>query len=213
MNCRFDNHDTQWIPVTCLYEEQEVTVTEATASGVNANKTMMTMDTVSERKKYFITEDMTELKTKWEEAELGPLDDEDFEKYLGREVFAIDLEEDDDTMNVRFDNHDTQWFPVTCLYQAGGAPAPKKPALNAGRTQQTMETVSERKYYFVEEDVAVLKVAWAEAELGELDDEDFQLYAGRKVYAVDLEEDDDTMNVRFDNHDTQWFPVVALYSE
>jgi len=56
------------------------------------------------------------LKKEWYEAELGELDDEDFEKYLGREVKTIDIEEDDETVNVRFDNHDSQWFPVTTLY-------------------------------------------------------------------------------------------------
>merc|ERR1712129_443478 len=101
---------------------------------------------------------MTQLKKEWEIAELGPLDDEDFQLYLGREVKAIDLEEDDDTMNVRFDNHDTQWFPVTCLYQTGAAPAPSKPK----RTQMTMETVKERKYYFITTDMTQLKKEWYE---------------------------------------------------
>merc|ERR1719483_328466 len=100
----------------------------------------MTMDTIQERKYYFVTKDLGELKKAWEEAELGELDDEDFQIYLGRKVYAVDLEEDDDTMNVRFDNHDTQWFPVSTLYTKSEAPAaaPAKKAessANAGRTQ------------------------------------------------------------------------------
>merc|ERR1740116_224419 len=95
-----------------------------------------------------------------------------------------------------------------------GAPAAKKAASSEpGMVQMTMDTIKERKYYFVTKDLGELKKAWEEAELGELDDEDFQIYLGRKVYAIDLEEDDDTMNVRFDNHDTQWFPVSTLYQE
>merc|ERR1719450_1055983 len=175
------------------------------------------METIKERKNYFVTKDLKELKAAWEEAELGELDDEDFQIYLGRKVYAIDLEEDDDTMNVRFDNHDTQWFPVSTLYQKSESSAPSTKAassdVNEGRTQMSMDTIKERKYYFVTKDLAELKAGWEEAELGELDDEDFQIYLGRKVYAIDIEEDDDTMNVRFDNHDTQWFPVTALYSE
>merc|ERR1719483_522581 len=153
------------------------------------------MDTIKERKYYFVTKNMKELKKAWFEAELGELDDEDFQLYLGRKVYAVDLEDDDDTMNVRFDNHDTQWFPVSCLYQEG---ASSSPSPNGKRKQMNMDTIQERKYYFVTKNMKELKKAWFEAELGELDDEDFQLYLGRKVYAVDLEDDDDTMNVRFD---------------
>merc|ERR1719373_713630 len=217
INVRFDNHDTQWFPVGCLYDEVEGAAPTVTVTSTGPTKVQMTMDTIKERKYYFVTEDMTALKAAWEEAELGELDDEDFQLYLGRKVYAIDLEEDDDTMNVRFDNHDTQWFPVSTLYMQSETPAaPAKKAessANAGRTQMNMDTIKERKYYFVTTDMAQLKAAWAEAELGELDDEDFELYLNRKVYAIDLEEDDDTMNVRFDNHDTQWFPVSCLYQQ
>merc|ERR1719173_68012 len=217
INVRFDNHDTQWFPVGCLYKKVEGAAPEsAPAASAEPGLVQMTLDTIKERKYYYVTKDLAELKKAWDEAELGELDDEDFEIYLGRKVYAVDIEEDDDTMNVRFDNHDTQWFPVSTLYMKSEAPAaaPAKKAessANAGRTQMTMDTIKERKYYFVTTDLAQLKAAWAEAELGELDDEDFELYLNRKVYAIDLEEDDDTMNVRFDNHDTQWFPVSCLY--
>jgi len=174
----------------------------------------MNMDTIRERKYYNITTDLSELKKEWYEAELGELDDEDFQLYLDRKVYAIDIEEDDDTINVRFDNHDTQWFPVGCLYMVGGdaKPVAKKVAdVNMGRTKQTMDSIKERKQYYVTLDLVELKKEWAEAELGELDDEDFQIYLGREVKSLDIEEDDDTVNVRFDNHDTQWFPVGCLY--
>merc|ERR1719492_740258 len=180
---------------------------QASSSGL----VQMTMDTIKERKYYFVTKDLGQLKKAWEEAELGELDDEDYQLYLGRKVYAIDLEEDEDTMNVRFDNHDTQWFPVSCLYSQSSCSKASSP--NGSRKQMTMDTIKERKNYFVTKDLKELKKAWMEAELGELDDEDFQIYLGRKVYAIDLEEDDDTMNVRFDNHDTQWFPVSTLYQE
>merc|ERR1719193_398622 len=184
-----------------------------------SGKVAMTMETIQDLKYYTITTDLQELKTQWAEAELGELDDEDYEVYLGREVRVIEIEEDDDTINVRFDNHDTQWFPVGCLYSkeesapAAAAPpaAAPAPAASSNLVQMTMDTIKERKKYFVTADLKQLKTAWEEAELGELDDEDFQIYLGREVYAIDLEEDDDTMNVRFDNHDTQWFPVSCLY--
>merc|ERR1719483_1604280 len=199
INVRFDNHDTQWFPVGCLFKKVEgAAPAAAPAASAEPGLVQMTMDTIQERKYYYVTKDLAELKKAWEEAELGELDDEDFEIYLGRKVYSVDIEEDDDTMNVRFDNHDTQWFPVSTLYMKveGAAPAAKKPASSEpGMVQMTMDTIQERKYYFVTKDLGELKKAWEEAELGELDDEDFQIYLGRKVYAVDLEEDDDTMNV------------------
>merc|ERR1719394_122364 len=198
------------------YMKQQGEMVEAVGGSSNTGLERQTMDTIKDLKYYFVTTDLADLKKQWMEAELGELDDEDYELYLGREVRVIEIEEDDDTINVRFDNHDTQWFPVGCLYKKveGAAPA-AAPAASAepGLVQMTMDTIKERKYYYVTKDLAELKKAWEEAELGELDDEDFQIYLGRKVYAIDLEEDDDTMNVRFDNHDTQWFPVCCLYSQ
>merc|ERR1719273_96876 len=203
MNVRFDNHDTQWFPVTSLYQV-------GASKPAGPKRTKMNMDTIKERKYYFVTSDLAELKKDWEVAELGPLDDEDFEGYLNRKVYAIDLEEDDDTMNVRFDNHDTQWFPVTSLYN-GEPPAPGAAPASAAGTKQTMDSIKERKFYKVTSDLAELKKEWYAAELGELDDEDFELYLGRAVKTIDIEEDDDTVNCRFDNQATQWFPVVVLY--
>merc|ERR1719168_312427 len=162
---------------------------EAVGGDANAGMVRMTMDTIKDLKYYTVTSDLAELKKQWLEAELGELDDEDYEIYLGRKVRVIEIEEDDDTINVRFDNHDTQWFPVGCLYDEVEGAAPTVTVTSTGPTkvQMTMDTIKERKYYFVTEDMTALKAAWEEAELGELDDEDFQLYLGRKVYAIDLE--------------------------
>merc|ERR1719471_1945861 len=195
------------------YMKKQGEMVEAVGGDANAGMVRMTMDTIQDLKYYTVTSDLAELKKQWLEAELGELDDEDYELYLGRKVRVIEIEEDDDTINVRFDNHDTQWFPVGCLFEEGAAPAKPAAAASSGLVQMTMDTIKERKYYFVTKDLKELKAAWEEAELGELDDEDFEIYLGRKVYAIDLEEDDDTMNVRFDNHDTQWFPVSTLYMQ
>merc|ERR1711881_530775 len=112
---------------------------------------------------------------------------------------VLEIEEDDDTINVRFDNHSTQWFPVGCLYAEKAGAAPKKAPESSGRVRMTMDTIKELSFYFVTKDLNELKAQWEEAELGELDDEDFQTYLGRKVKALELEDDDDTVNVRFDN--------------
>lgn len=83
----------------------------------NSGRTQMTIDTIEEESYYFITKDLAEIKRAWEEADLGSLHDEDFKLYLNSKVFACELDPSDKTMNVRFGNHDTQWFPISCLYQ------------------------------------------------------------------------------------------------
>jgi len=83
----------------------------------NSGRTQMTIDTIEEESYYFITKDLTEIKHAWEEADLGSLHDEDFKLYLNSKVYACEFDPSDKTMNVRFGNHDTQWFPVSCLYQ------------------------------------------------------------------------------------------------
>merc|ERR1719446_1085352 len=109
-----------------------------------SGKVAMTMETIQDLKYYTITTDLQELKTQWAEAELGELDDEDYEVYLGRKVRVIEIEEDDDTINVRFDNHDTQWFPVGCLYDEVEGPAPVAAAApTTSLFQMTMDTIKE----------------------------------------------------------------------
>lgn len=208
INVRFDNHSTQWFPVGALYSIEDAPA--APKAVETSAATRMSMDTIKERKHYYVTNDLAELKKMWFDAELGELDDEDFQTYLGRRVYGIDIEEDDDTINVRFDNHSTQWFPVTTLFDGEPPACAKSPEDATPGDKQTMETIQERKFYVVTKDLAELKKMWFEAELGELDDEDFELYLGRVVKALDIEEDDDTVNCRFDNQSTQWFPVTVL---
>merc|ERR1719189_925747 len=110
------------------YMKKQGEMVEAVGGSSNAGMVAMTMDTIKDLKYYTVTNDLAELKKQWLEAELGELDDEDYEVYLGREVRVIEIEEDDDTINVRFDNHDTQWFPVGCLYsKEESAPAAAAP--------------------------------------------------------------------------------------
>jgi len=101
-------------------DSQEAQAQESAPTVITASLVKQTMDTVKEQKFYIVTTDLTELKREWYEAELGELDDEEFQSYLGRKVKSVDVEEDDDTVNVCFDGNwtDTQWFPVGCLYQS-----------------------------------------------------------------------------------------------
>jgi len=209
INCRFDNHSTQWFPVSCLYKKTAAPA----APAAPASAKVLTLEDVSLMELYYVTNCMSTLKSAWAEAELGPLDDEDFELYLGRDVTALELEDDDDTINCRFDNHETQWFPVSVLsVEKPGAAASSQ--FNVGMTQLTkIDDAVEMEIYYVTGDIEALKKEWAAAELGPLDDEDFEMYLNREVKALEIEDDDDTVQVRFDNHSTQWFPVTVLYSK
>merc|ERR1719471_2629798 len=128
--------------------------------------------------------------------------------YLGRRGHAF--LQDNDTMNLRFANGDTRWFPVSTLYS--DPPFVKIPE-NVPLKQMTMDTIKMGEYYFVTKDLAELKKAWIEAGLGDMDDDVLKFFLEQKVYTITLETHDNTMNVRLENQDTQWFPVSTLYSD
>jgi TonB family protein len=77
------------------YMEKQGEIVEAVAS-TGPTMVKMTMDTIKDLKYYTVTGDLAELKKEWFEAELGELDDEDFQLYLNRAVRVIEIEEDDE---------------------------------------------------------------------------------------------------------------------
>jgi len=203
-NCRFDNHSTQWFPVTVMYAKGAAPAPAPAA-------TTLTCEDIEEMGTYYVTNCMTTLKAAWKEAELGPLDDSDFQIYLSRDVVALEIEDDDDTINCRFDNHSTQWFPVSVLSKEKPGESAAAKDNNKGTQLKSIEEAVEMEIYFITGDMAALKKEWKVCELGPLDDSDFEMYLNREVKVLEIEDDDDTVNVRFDNHSTQWFPVTTLY--
>jgi len=194
--------------------DENATLKASVSSGAPAatavTRVVQTIDTVEVGADYYVTSDMAELKREWEVAELGPLDDEDFQKYVGEFVKVMEIEDDDDTVKVRFDNHSTQWFPISALYGEGSAAAAAPEA--SGNVQKLSYNDIELKgEYVITGDLAELKKEWEVAELGPMDDEDFEKYLNEPVVIMDLEEDDETVQVRFENHNTQWMPASALY--
>jgi len=219
---RFDNHDTQWMPACTLWKQCSGDESTPVDSGTSGS-VQMSFDTVEEGEMYTITGDFNALVAAWKEAELGPLDDSDFQSYLNREVKALELEEDDETVQVRFDNHDTQWVPASVLYGTTTGAAREKEESDSeeeaavkapsGPVWQTLETCEEGGFYELTNTLPDLREKWTEAELGPISDEDLQKYCGMKVKVVEIEEDDETAQCRLDNSDTQWFPICALAQE
>merc|ERR1712087_1042869 len=70
--------------------------------------------------------------------------------------------------------------------------------------------IEEGKTVKVTSDIKILNEAWIEAELGENDDKGMYLGAIGKI--IEIEEDDDTVKIRYANYDTMWMPIKACVS-
>mmetsp|Transcript_104147 Transcript_104147/g.127233 ORF Transcript_104147/g.127233 Transcript_104147/m.127233 type:complete len:146 (-) Transcript_104147:47-484(-) len=81
---------------------------------------------ISEGMTVKVTLDPKKLKDCWESAELGPNDA--LHKYCGCIGKVIEVEEDDDTFKLRWENLDTCWMPIKACIDANGA-KPTMPAI------------------------------------------------------------------------------------
>merc|ERR1719237_926517 len=79
-----------------------------------------------------------------------------------------------------------------------------------GQVQAIHNHSEEGKTVKVTSSIKILNEAWIEAELGENDDKAMYLGAIGKI--VEIEEDDDTVKVRYANYDTMWMPIKACVS-
>lgn len=76
-------------------------------------------DGVEEGKTVRVTKVQSQLESTWQEAELGPNDDKAM--YLGCVGKIMEIEEDDDTVQLRWANLDTCWMPIKACVDAKGA--------------------------------------------------------------------------------------------
>mmetsp|Transcript_19649 Transcript_19649/g.17404 ORF Transcript_19649/g.17404 Transcript_19649/m.17404 type:complete len:144 (+) Transcript_19649:115-546(+) len=76
-------------------------------------------DGVTEGKTVQVTKVLKKLEAEWLEAELGLNDDKGM--YLGAVGKIVEIEEDDDTVQLRWENYDTCWIPVKACVDAKGA--------------------------------------------------------------------------------------------
>lgn len=193
-------------------------------------------------KTFRVTKDQKLIEQEWKKSDLGPNDE--LEHFLGCVGLCIQVEEDDNTLQLRWENMDTCWMPAKAC-----APAPNlKPTIpkstadwlpppgleqyredekneknDGGDKQQQQSNEPEELFETVEDDyvkkgnivqvtrnIAKLEQAWKDAELGPNDD--LKIYLNGVGQIMDVEEDDDTVQIRWGNLDTCWIPVKALYS-
>merc|ERR1712045_1031412 len=91
-------------------------------------------------------------------------------------------------------------------------PATYIPSMNkaeGGLEYLTCEEVKNGETVFVTHDLKPFKKEWKACELGELKDEDLEIYLGCPGEVMEIESDDDTVQLQWINMDTQWIPVKA----
>eukprot|EP00483_Globobulimina_turgida_P002714 UN02719 len=76
-------------------------------------------DGVKENGTVRVTVNAQRLETMWAEAELGV--NEDKGMYLGAVGKITEIEEDDDTVQLRWGNYDTCWIPIKACVNSNGA--------------------------------------------------------------------------------------------
>ena len=177
---------------------------------------------------------ITVLQTEWEECGLGSHNE--LAAFLNQVGKVTDIEEDDDTLQLTWENYDTCWMPLRACGDANGA-KPTLPGManswlgGDAKQQETpaksnLETDAGAKdgalFESVEDDGVkvgntvcvtrnkdVLKTRWEEAELGENDT--MNAYCGTIGKIVEIEEDDDTVQLQWGNFDTVWIPIKACF--
>jgi len=171
-----------------------------------------------------VTTDLAKLEGDWKDCTLG--ENDELEGYCGHVGKVMDIEEDDNTLQIRWGNLDTCWVPVASCAPAAKleptVPGVANSWLYEGKDEEAPEAQAEKETYFdsVEDDgveagtlvqvtksVEKLQQEWAEAQLGEIDD--LQPYCGAVGKIMEIEEDDDTVQLRWANLDTFWIPIKA----
>jgi len=182
-------------------------------------------------KTFRLTKDIKLLEQEWKNSDLGPNDD--LVVFLGCVGLCIQVEEDDNTLQLRWENMDTCWMPAKACAPAGNLKPtiPRQeadwlppPGLEQYREDEKNEKQDEKEELFesveddgvkkgkivqVTHDLSKLEKAWKDSELGPNDD--LKPYCGSIGQIMDVEEDDDTVQIRWGNLDTCWIPVKALY--
>lgn len=169
-----------------------------------------------------VTTDINLLNKEWKECGLGS--HSELKAFLGQVGKVTEIEDDDDTLQLRWENYDTCWIPVRVCFDAKGAketlPGMANSWLGDSKQAEKEVTVSENLFTGVEDDgvkvgnhiqvtkqIKVLENTWKEAELGPNDTKN--IYLGTIGKIIEIEEDDDTVQLQWANFDTVWIPIKA----
>jgi len=221
--------DTQWIPIeACLVDLDKSERLDAPFQVCEMMNEPAALDyyksieEVKNGQSIYVTTDFKILKKLWKECELGAMEDQDLEIYLGCPGKILEIEEDDDTVNLEWLTKDTQWMPIeACVKdlpedQRRDAPFQVCEMVNEPQPMEyftDIETAKTGTTVYVTTDFKLLKKQWKECELGKITDEDMETYCGCPGKILQVEEDDDTVQLEWLTKDTQWIPYFACVKD
>lgn len=217
-------------------EEKEQSATQTTSSGGGGGAGRLNCETVKEGQLVEVVAKTKELRKLWTEAELGGIDDSDLEGYFGHVGKVMEIEDDDDTVQVQWENLDAIWIPVAALTNTSkviSSPAPvshlppgferemaeaaAKAAVKPqpGLTQVDgdyldIDKVEDGMHVQVTEDITRFRTEWEKAELGIVEDITLALYLLQTGKITEVEDDDDSVQIRWENYDTAWVPANCV---
>jgi len=183
---------------------------------MTASNAFKSIEQAQTGKTVYVTTDLATLKSQWEEAELGAIDEATLKGYLGCPGKIIEVEDDDDTVKLEWVTKDCQWIPICAclsdLEESKRRHAPAQDSLFKGfepfqKIAQAEEFAG--KTVYVTDDLALLKELWAECELGACDDGTLSTYLGCPGKVLEIEDDDDTVKLEWVTKDCQWIPFCA----
>jgi len=207
---------------TSQTQQTEKTTEPTTTIPVSTASYFKSYEDLQEGQLIQVTEDVQLLQKEWDSAEMGNI--ETLAPYVSNIGKVVDIE-DDDTVQVEWGNYDSFWLPVLACRAA---------PQNAKRTipgsdnswlldKPSVEETKEEKvdYWTSIEDDGVktgtsakvttnkdwLTQCWNESELGPTDG--IESFLGCIGIIQDIEEDDDTIKLRWENFDEIWLPVKA----
>ena len=175
-----------------------------------------------------MTSDAKQLSKEWKA--VGMPDNDELAAYIECVGKVMDVEEDD-TLQVQWYNHDTFWLPVRACMSASSDEPLTQPAISNSWLEHDDDDDDDEHKSTDNEDIGtlfgsvddrdvrvgttvqvtrnlrVLRKEWKRAELGPIDA--LKGYLGAVGKVMEIEEDDDTVKVRWQNLDEFWLPVRA----
>jgi len=182
-----------------------------------------------------ITWESQVLQAKWKES--GLVDNDEVPAFCNQIGKVLEIETSDDTLQIQWENYDTCWVPAFACGRAPSGAKATIPGTNnswlndskavgsdyAEELKRDAETAEENKGGLlanvedpatqtgnnlqVTSELDILQEKWKSAELGEA--KDIHRYLGVIGTVEQVNEDDDTVHLRWKDGTSSWIPVQA----
>lgn len=231
---RWANYDTSWIPIKACSDagNADATVLPSNVSWLPPQPEQ-SQDTIAPTGKFLTCNDvevgqmvqvttlLEVLKKEWRASDLVIHDE--IPAYLGSIGKIMEIEDDDDSVQLRWENYDTTWIPIKACSDAGNAkatvpnlhvswlpPTAEKPKQNEQVSYIENENeIKEGDLVCITKNIDILNSEWKASELGPNDEKN--VYLGNVGKIMEIEEDDETVKLRWENYDTVWIPYKACF--